>query len=224
MQYLAAHYTPLPLHELTASLESYTVPSCYPCAITFDDGTVDWLMHALPVLEKYGVPATFFTTTGFIGNGPIPYPRPHAPAVALTHDELKKLASSSLVTIGGHTVTHPHLSQLSDDEMRQEIRDSKRILEQWLGKPVTLYAYPFGNYADYNEATKRITREEGFTAGFSIEERTATSADDLYELPRMVVFDEPLWMFKVRVSGVIDDIAWACARVKKKFLKIAWSR
>jgi len=183
-------------------------PHRLSCALSFDDGSEDWLSLVIPVLKRYNVPATFFTTTGFIGNGLIPYPHPHAPARALTYEEFTALAASSLVTIGGHTVTHPHLSRLKEPEMREEIKTSKRMLELWTGKLVNLYAYPFGNEADYNETTKRVTKEEGLKAGFSIEERTATSSDDLYELPRMVIFDEPLWIFKVRVSGIIDDFLY----------------
>jgi peptidoglycan/xylan/chitin deacetylase (PgdA/CDA1 family) len=208
VKYLTRCYAPMHLSDIVELLCEKKTPQRLSCALSFDDGSEDWLTRALPVLKRHNVPATFFTTTGFIGNGLIPYPRPHAPARALTLQEFTALAASSLAAIGGHTVTHPHLSRLSEPEMREEIKTSKRTLELWTGKLVHLYAYPFGNEADYNETTKRVTREEGFKAGFSIEERTATAADDRYELPRMVIFDEPLWMFKVRVSGIIDDFLY----------------
>lgn len=218
VRYLAHHFDCTRLETIILRLRA-SQPLKRICTLTFDDGSNDWLSYALPILERFQTPATFFTTTGFIDNGSIPYPRPHAPATALTREEFQTLAASPLVTIGGHTVTHPHLSRISEDEMRNEIKQSKRTLEEWCGKTISLYAYPFGNASDYDETTKRIMREEGLLAGFSIEERTVTNDDDLFDLPRLVIFDEPLWMFKVRVSGIIDDAMWIFTKVKRSLLQ-----
>jgi len=81
-------------------------------AITFDDGYSDNLTVALPLLEKYDLPMTLFMATGFIGKKDY-----------LTTDDLKFLAAHPLITIGSHTFSHPHLTELSEAEARLELSD-----------------------------------------------------------------------------------------------------
>ncbi|HRO99236.1 MAG TPA: polysaccharide deacetylase family protein [Flavobacteriales bacterium] len=89
-----------------------------------------------------------------------PLARPsHLP---MDHAALTAFASSPSVVIGAHTVGHPSLGQIGEDEQRAEITRSKRDLEEWLGMPVTRFAYPFGTPSDFTERTMQITREAGF--------------------------------------------------------------
>jgi len=68
LKYLTRHFNVLSLHEAVQRLESGSLPSRAAC-ITFDDGYADNSEIALPMLQKYGVPATFFIAAGFIGGG-----------------------------------------------------------------------------------------------------------------------------------------------------------
>lgn len=63
---------------------------------------------------------------------------------ALTIEQARQLARDPLVTIGAHSMSHRRLSQLSDDECRQELAESRAKLENWLGIQVQHLAYPFG--------------------------------------------------------------------------------
>jgi peptidoglycan/xylan/chitin deacetylase (PgdA/CDA1 family) len=123
-------------------------------AITFDDGYLDNLTVALPLLEKYDLPMTLFMAADFIGKDDY-----------LDTDDLKFMAAHPLVTIGSHTFSHPHLTQLSEDEVRFELLESKKILEEIIGKTVDLLAYPYG---DCNRTIERLSEECGYAAAWSV--------------------------------------------------------
>lgn len=67
LEYLSEHYNPISLSELFLALKAGKIPD-KSVAITFDDGYADNLSNAKPLLEKYGIPATVFVTSGFIGS------------------------------------------------------------------------------------------------------------------------------------------------------------
>jgi peptidoglycan/xylan/chitin deacetylase (PgdA/CDA1 family) len=117
--------------------------------LTFDDGTEDALTRVLPELRKRDMRATFFIATGFVGK----------PGY-LTWDGVRALAAAGM-EIGSHTVTHAHLADLPDAQVRQELVASRTELEARLGAPVVLLAYP------YNSVRARIVRAAE-TAGYRV--------------------------------------------------------
>lgn len=123
-------------------------------AITFDDGYRDNLTVALPLLEKYELPATIFVVAGFVGKENF-----------LTVDDLKTLGKHPLVTVGSHGLTHRHFPRLSDDESRFELVESKRILEAATGRKVDLLAWSYG---DCNSRLERLSAETGYRAAWSV--------------------------------------------------------
>lgn len=102
----------------------------------------------------------------------------------LTTSQVQAMRAAGM-TIGAHTVHHPILSRLSDDEARAEIGDGKAALERILGEPVRLFAYPNGKpRRDYLASHVRMAREAGFAAAFSTASGTAGAGDDVFEIPR----------------------------------------
>jgi peptidoglycan/xylan/chitin deacetylase (PgdA/CDA1 family) len=69
MAYLSAHRRVVPLSEVTNQLASGVSPPANTVCITFDDGYLDNLTVAAPILERYGLPATLFLATGYVGRG-----------------------------------------------------------------------------------------------------------------------------------------------------------
>lgn len=123
-------------------------------AITFDDGYLDNLTVALPLLEKYDLPMTLFMVAGFIGKDGY-----------LSANDLKFLAKHPLVTIGSHTVSHRHLTKISKQDARFELRESKKVLEEITGEKIDLLAYPYG---DCNPEIERLSEECGYRAAWSV--------------------------------------------------------
>ena len=107
-------------------------PSARTMAVTFDDGDRSVLDRAFPILVEHGLPATVFVATHVIGQ-----------PGALTADELRLLAQCGW-EIGSHTVSHELLTELDEEQLERELRESRHELERLLGRPCRSLAYPFG--------------------------------------------------------------------------------
>jgi peptidoglycan/xylan/chitin deacetylase (PgdA/CDA1 family) len=114
---------------------------------------------------------------------------------AMTVEELRLLGKSAFATVGAHSVTHTPLSSLPIAEQRKEIQDSKKQLESWLGREVTLFSYPFGQRCDYTQESVALCREAGFIKAAANFPGQAHRWTDPYQIPRLVVRDWPLDMF-----------------------------
>jgi len=102
----------------------------------------------------------------------------------MTLKEIKSLNDNSLFTIGAHTVTHVQLASQSVEDQTYEVKESKKILERWIGSQVRGFAYPYGNYT---HETKQILHDSGFDYAVSTESRLVKDSDDRFELPRIQV-------------------------------------
>ena len=147
--------------------DSWRRPAEPSFVITFDDGYEDNLRNALPILREFRVPATFFICAGAVdSNQEFPWdggkvPQRHAYRT-LRHSELMELAADPLVSIGSHTLTHARLSALPTAVQKYEIEEGHKKLEQLLGKKLSVFSYPFGNYMDFSQKTMNLCREAGF--------------------------------------------------------------
>ena len=151
--------------------------------ITLDDGYIDTINVALPLFQRLNVPFTVYVTTGFLDDGAaIPwYPEER---LSLTTDEVRRLASERLCTIGAHTISHPHLSSISADAQRFEIETSVHRLESITSQPICHFSYPHG---DYNETTVEILKSLGLKTSVTTNGRTVRSDCKPLELDRINV-------------------------------------
>jgi peptidoglycan/xylan/chitin deacetylase (PgdA/CDA1 family)/UDP-N-acetylglucosamine:LPS N-acetylglucosamine transferase len=125
--------------------------------ITVDDGFKDNHELLLPLLKKYNFKAVLYAVTGETYNrwDVEGVETPDRKVELMSREQLKEMSNSGLVEVGGHTLTHPKLSQLDEVQQRHEIKANKEELETLLGKSLTSLAYPYG---DHNEDTKRISK------------------------------------------------------------------
>jgi peptidoglycan/xylan/chitin deacetylase (PgdA/CDA1 family) len=108
----------------------------------------------------------------------------------LTSAELKRLAKSPLVEIGAHTMTHPTLALTPIEDQQREIAGCRTALERVLERPVTAFAYPFGNpFSDYTSQTVSVVRHAGFDLAFTTGISFATLDCDLLQIPRFMMLD-----------------------------------
>jgi peptidoglycan/xylan/chitin deacetylase (PgdA/CDA1 family) len=114
-------------------------------AITFDDGYQSVYGEAFPILQRYNFSATVFLA---VGDGkPADTDRfpPMCERSMLNWCEVKEMHRSG-ITFGGHTLTHPDLTLLPDEQVEAEVVRGKVAIEDALGTPVDTFAYPFGRY------------------------------------------------------------------------------
>ena len=143
------------IDQVTDRIRSKKSP--YFICLTFDDGYLDTYEYAYPVLKERQVPFCVYLTRDFYRGTAKPHWNSWVDMMGEEH--ILALAADPLCTMGVHTCSHPHLSQLTEREQRQEIADCKADLERLIGKPIRHFASPYG---DYNEETLRIVRDLGF--------------------------------------------------------------
>ncbi len=131
----------------------------------------------------------------------------------LTSAQLREMARAGM-TIGGHTVHHPILASLSDDQALAEMVDGRRRLEEIVGIPVDLFAYPNGKPGeDYTGAHVRLAREAGFAAAVSTAWGAASPGCDVFQIPRFSPWDRSAWRYGLRLAGNLRRGGYATAPV-----------
>ena len=146
MRMLRSRTEPVSLEDGLARLSEGTPPRDL-VAVTFDDGYREVYTRAWPVLRDLRIPATVFLPTGFMdGTAPAPIREGAAsrgePPAPLTWDQVGEMASTGLLTVGSHSVTHTDYDRLSRDHAEEESAASREVLRQRTGAAVDLFAYP----------------------------------------------------------------------------------
>jgi len=126
------------LERLTGSEPEPGDGDANPVVVTFDDGTVDLVDHALPILVRHGVPATVYVATRHVDEQ-LPWP---ADGVPLSWAGAQEMVDSGLVTIGSHTHSHALLDRMSPAAAADELDRSRQLIEDKLGVSADHFAYP----------------------------------------------------------------------------------
>jgi peptidoglycan/xylan/chitin deacetylase (PgdA/CDA1 family) len=136
----------------------------------------------MPILVELAVPTTVFVVVGAVGKSNFwdeAKGDRHEPTLSLS--ELRDLAAAGL-EIGSHSMTHAWLTDLDNGELQKEVGDSKRALEDMLGKKVAAFSYPYG-------AWDARVREAVVGAGYGYATTTTlaalTSTTDPFAIPRV---------------------------------------
>ncbi len=159
VRFLARRWRFVSLEEIAPALEGGRHERAV-AHLCFDDALQSVADHALPVLAEMNVPCTVLVPTSLVGGTMVP---PGEPAPLMTWDTIRRL-SGPLVRFQSHTATHRLLTQLPDDEVRRELLDSRRELEERLGRPVMCVCYPRGRC---DERVKKLARASGYRLGLS---------------------------------------------------------
>jgi peptidoglycan/xylan/chitin deacetylase (PgdA/CDA1 family) len=114
--------------------------------LTIDDGYQDAYV-AYEILRQRGLKAVFFVTTRYLGDGR-----------HLTVVQLREMARGGM-EIGSHSISHPDLTALSLANCKKEITESKRFLEELLGKKIISFCYPAGRV---NADVRRLVKNSGY--------------------------------------------------------------
>jgi peptidoglycan/xylan/chitin deacetylase (PgdA/CDA1 family) len=127
---------------------------------------------------------------------------PDSPVATLAWTEIEELVRSGLITFGSHTHTHPILSQCDPESQREELRLSRDILGEHLGK-ADLFAYPNGSSADFTEVTKGTLKELGYGCALATEPGLNRVGADLFALRRVNVANNTSFKgFELLMAGL----------------------
>jgi peptidoglycan/xylan/chitin deacetylase (PgdA/CDA1 family) len=153
-----------------------------PVVITFDDGYRCLHELALPALAECGFQATvFLVTTGIGGTNYWEAAVGDVPEPMLGPVEIAELRAAG-VSFGSHTLSHRHLTELSDQEVRTELGESRARLAELLETPCRTLAYPYG---DWDLRVRDLAAEAGYEVAFTTARAAARLGDDPLALPRI---------------------------------------
>lgn len=170
--------------------------------LTFDDAYTDIYTNALPVMARRGIKGVVFPVVGFMCKKSLWDVTWGTPGVHMGAGQLRTLAALGW-EIGSHTMTHPDLTRLSKENLMAELADSRKLLEDTIGRRVRFLAYPFGRF---NQMVKDAAKEAGYEAGFTMRRRRSLDWSDPMEIPRMSVYlpDYSLFRKMEPMYGKID--------------------
>jgi peptidoglycan/xylan/chitin deacetylase (PgdA/CDA1 family) len=203
MRYLATHeYRVLPLETLCSVLKAGGELPARSVVLTFDDGFLDNYTQAFPILQTFGFPATIFLTVGFIGGAELPVlSGTHRPARPLAWGHVHEMARHG-IAFGSHTLTHPSLPRLREEEVVREVHASRLRLEQELGRAAPFFCYPKG---EFTPAVKAIVRRAGYDGACSVYPGPVRATADRFALPRTYIArDDTLRDFGNKLRGAWD--------------------
>jgi peptidoglycan/xylan/chitin deacetylase (PgdA/CDA1 family) len=186
-------------------------------AITFDDAFTSVIDNALPELARHGFPCTIFVPSGVLGRNPDWAMEGNSERTEMVVDAARLTEMRGpLVAIGAHSVSHPRLTRIAPERARAEIGGSRAAIARLIGVPVTLFAFPYG---DYDASVVEICRQEGFKHAFTIvPEPVDPGAGSLIRGRVYVDPDDGNLEFALKMTGAYAWMPWASAL--KQRLKI----
>jgi peptidoglycan/xylan/chitin deacetylase (PgdA/CDA1 family) len=151
-------------------------------AITFDDGFASTAEVAAPLLAERGLPATVFCVAGHVGgvNDWPTQPR-SCPRLRLASAQALSEWHASGVVLGCHGTNHEPLTRVDGAGLRQEILDSREMLEQVVGAPIGWFAYPYG----LAPPAARAIVERAYAGGCALGNRSVGTGSSRFMLPRV---------------------------------------
>jgi peptidoglycan/xylan/chitin deacetylase (PgdA/CDA1 family) len=184
-------------------------------AITFDDGYEDNHAYALPILVKWGAPATFFVTAGFVERDPAVLDRfckllggTPGEITPLEWLQVRELRAAGMA-VGAHTYSHPNLARLSTADVEVELRRSKDLISDRVGCDVELLAYPFGKpHVHFTRTTIAAARATGYLMAAAVIFREVRESDSAFAVPRFFVDGDSLAKLEAKVRGAYELIGW----------------
>jgi peptidoglycan/xylan/chitin deacetylase (PgdA/CDA1 family) len=205
LRWLAEHAQCVPLAEALQERNA-AKPSKPTVAVTFDDGFANFRHHALPLLQRYGIPATLFVVTRYVESTE-PYPFDHwgqknrarIPEIAwrpITWKEAAECLDSGLISLGSHSHNHFNARNLRDDQLAEEAGVSRECLRARLGaKAASLYAYPYGSsrLGQATAAYADAVRHAGYSMAVTTDLGLAQPNTPRFQIPRVEVhaYDSP---------------------------------
>lgn len=197
LEYLSrCGYQTISLAQYQEYLDGQGTMPFKPVILTFDDGYVDNYIYVLPLLKKYNMKGTVFVVAGGVGKY-CSWLQQHDCNQLMNWEQLNEWLEAGM-EIGGHTVSHPMLSRLSELEIKYELETSKELLETQLKTKIDFFCYPYG---DLDNRVKALAKATGYKGALAIFNKVSLTREDMYAIPRVGISSRlSLWEFKLKVS------------------------
>ena len=178
-----------------------------PIIITFDDGYKDNIINALPILKKYNFVSTCFIVSDFIGESN-KWDEGHKSYVykeLLTKSDLVEWLSHGM-SIGSHGKSHMSLTTLNEAQIKDEIYNSKNIIQDFIGSNIDSFSYPFGQINNFSANKVKEVYEFGVT---TVRSRFNTLKHKKFYIPRIHMSNH-LSTFKIffKLKTFYEDIKY----------------
>ncbi|HET6391046.1 SAM-dependent methyltransferase [Hyphomicrobium sp.] len=147
-------------------------------ALTFDDGYLDFLEEAWPIMRRYGLSATVYLPTDFVGGRSDWDASYGVPAPLLSWDQVSKLSDEGVI-FGAHSCSHRRLSLLNQRQLFEELNGCGEIIRSKTGQAVTSFCYPYG---DENPEVRRAVADAGYENAVAA---YLSDGTDRFALPRI---------------------------------------
>ena len=158
--------------------------------LTFDDGYKSMLSITAPCLLEFGYPSVAFIPTKYVGGHNDWDSGRQPPERVCSWDDLRELEQGGC-SIQSHGVRHAGFAGLAQQEQEEELCRSKAVIEAELGKPVQIFAYPYGQVSSDRSALCGALKRAGYRAACLFQNPGAViklPAEDIYFLPRVPMF------------------------------------
>lgn len=185
-------------------------------AVTVDDVFGSFVTNGLPELCRRNIPVMLFPPMGYLGRESSwnDYGGENKVGeVVASADDLRQMAKLSNVSFGSHGVMHADLALLPETGARQELQDSKRLLEAIAGREITAFSFPYGSYG---VRELRLAGEAGYQFLFDSTPQQISSIPQDGLIGRVDV--QPTdWdiEFRLKICGAYRWVRWASAWKKK---------
>lgn len=190
------HYNVITLEALADLIKEKKRIPPRTIVITLDDGYWNNFTYAFPILKKYNLPATIFIIINEVGRI-----NKFGKRDRLSWDEIKLMQDLRIITFGSHALGPEPLINFKDKaEIKRQIFDSKKILEERLGRKVVAFSYPEGRF---NAKIRQWVIDAGYKLAVTTSPGKKFPDDDLFALKRLRISsssNSPI-VFWIETSG-----------------------
>lgn len=185
MEWLArAGYRTITLEDLCAAQAKQASLPERAAIITFDDGYEESAAYAVPLMARHGFTAIFYLVASLLGH-PSRWLLPELGCEFPLFDwNVARGLEKAGFHCGSHSLRHPHLAEMPPATCREELTQSRQILEDQLGHAVHHLAYPYGSY---NDVVHELAREAGYLSACSTRKGFSGVDDDILALHRVSI-------------------------------------
>lgn len=182
LAFIRSRFKIIDFYDLLAVKEGRIKLTSDAALISFDDGDLSMYAIAYPLLKEYGIKATFFLISGFVGEiGYMNWPQ------VREITQYRDASGNKLFTMGSHGSSHKYLGDVDQATLVKELTDSKVAIEENTGEPADIMALPFGSGAGKNEIIE-LAKSIGYKAIRTSDNKfAAVGSIDPFRLPGVYI-------------------------------------